>query len=177
MKKIILSVALIVVFAAYVFYQHQQNSNSQTLSDINSTPITQQQPAATDTAAATAPVVTPTPTPVAAKPAPTPAPAPVVQKPAGQFKDGTFTGSVADALYGNIQVAAIISGGKLADVKILQYPNDRGHSIEIAQASLPQLRSEAIAAQSANVDIVSGATQDSLAFSQSLQSALDQAKN
>ena len=94
----------------------------------------------------------------------------------GGFKDGSYTGSVEDAFYGNIQVQATISGGRLTDVQFLQYPNDRHDSIEINSQSNPILAQEAIQAQSAHVDIVSGATDSSEAFVRSLQSALDKAK-
>lgn len=93
----------------------------------------------------------------------------------GQYKDGTYTGSVADAYYGNIQVQAIISGGKITDVQFLQYPNDNGTSHMINTQAMPYLRQEAITAQSAQVDIVSGASDSSQAFQQSLSSALSQA--
>ncbi len=94
---------------------------------------------------------------------------------AGTYKDGTYTGSVADAFYGNIQVQAIIKGGKITDVKFLQYPNDRPNSVAINQQAMPYLKQEALQAQSANVDGVSGATDTSQAFVQSLSSALQQA--
>ncbi|MBI3573009.1 MAG: FMN-binding protein [Candidatus Kerfeldbacteria bacterium] len=94
----------------------------------------------------------------------------------GAYRNGTYTGTVADAFYGNVQVQASIKGGKLVDVQFLQYPNDRGHSIEVSNVSTPILRQEAIQAQNANVDIVSGATATSQAFQQSLASALSQAK-
>jgi len=93
------------------------------------------------------------------------------------YKDGQYTGSVADAFYGNIQVKAIIQGGKITDVQFLQYPNDRSNSIRINQQADPYLTQEAIQAQSAQVDIVSGATDSSQAFIQSLSAALTQAKN
>lgn len=93
------------------------------------------------------------------------------------YKDGTYTGNVTDAFYGNIQVKATISGGKITDVVFLQYPNDRDDSISINNAAMPQLKQEAITVQNANVDTVSGATQTSQAFIQSLQSALDKAKS
>lgn len=96
--------------------------------------------------------------------------------PKSGYKDGIFTGAVADAYYGPFQVKVIISGGKITDVQFLQYPNDRENSIAINQEAMPLLKQEAISAQSANVDIVTGATQSSLGFQQSLQSALDQAK-
>lgn len=93
----------------------------------------------------------------------------------GQFRDGSYTGDPADAFYGYIQVRVTVSNGQIADVKFLQYPNDRQTSIAINSQAMPYLKSEAIQAQSANVNIVSGATDSSLAFRQSLQSALDQA--
>ncbi len=92
------------------------------------------------------------------------------------YKDGTYTGSVADAQWGNIQVQVTIKGGKITNVQFLQYPNERDRSILINQYADPQLSSEAIQAQSANVDIVSGATDTSEAFMQSLSDALSQAK-
>ena len=92
------------------------------------------------------------------------------------YNDGTFTGEAADAFYGNIQVAAVISQGKLADVTFLQYPNDRERSIRINTQAMPMLKSEAILAQSGKVDIISGATDTSQAFIMSLTSALQQAQ-
>jgi uncharacterized protein with FMN-binding domain len=94
----------------------------------------------------------------------------------GQYKNGTYTGNVADAFYGNLQAAVTISGGAITDITFPQAPSG-GHSGEVSAVALPELRQEAIAAQSANVNIVSGATQDSQAFQQSLASALAQAKS
>ncbi|HSX02003.1 MAG TPA: FMN-binding protein [Candidatus Saccharimonadia bacterium] len=90
------------------------------------------------------------------------------------YKDGTYTGNATDMEHGIVQVSAVISGGKLTDVQFLQLPQD-GRSGEISSLAGPQLRSEALKTQSAQVDIVSGATQTSQAFAQSLQSALSQA--
>ena len=92
------------------------------------------------------------------------------------YKDGSYTGSVADAQWGYIQVKAVISGGKITDVQFLQYPNERPRSIEINSYADPQLTQEAIQAQSAQVDIVTGATDSSQAFMQSLSDALSQAQ-
>ena len=92
------------------------------------------------------------------------------------YKDGSYTGSVADAQWGLIQVKAIIKGGKITDVQFLQYPNERNRSVMINSYADPQLTSEAIQAQSATVDVVSGATDTSDAFIQSLTDALSQAK-
>lgn len=97
--------------------------------------------------------------------------------PAGAYKDGQYTGSVADAYYGNVQVQVTIAGGKLTKVDFLQYPNDRSTSRAINSQAIPYLQQEAISAQSAQVDTISGATYTSEAFTQSLGSALDQAKS
>ena|SRR5665647_652992 len=93
------------------------------------------------------------------------------------LKDGQYTGSAADALYGNIQVKAVIQGGKITDVQFLQYPSDRSNSVRINQQAMPYLTQEAITAQSSQVDIISGATDTSYAFIQSLASALTQAQS
>ena len=122
------------------------------------TPTSTPNPTTTSTPTAT-PTSTPTPTPA----------------PRGQYRDGTYTGSVADAFYGNMQVQAVISGGRLTAVNILQYPNDNRTSRSINSQALPILQSEALQAQSANIDMVSGASASSPAFQQSLQSALSQA--
>lgn len=91
------------------------------------------------------------------------------------YKDGSYTGSTEDAFYGNIQVKVTIASGKIADVNFLQYPNDRSQSIQINTQAMPMLKQEAIQANSASVDGVSGATDSSRAFVLSLQNALSQA--
>lgn len=93
-----------------------------------------------------------------------------------KYKDGSYTGSVADAQWGYIQVKAIISGGKITDVQFLQHPSDRDRSIQINDFADPQLTQEAIQAQSAQVDVITGATDSSDAFMQSLGDALTQAQ-
>ncbi|MGF7228567.1 MAG: FMN-binding protein [Candidatus Saccharibacteria bacterium] len=94
----------------------------------------------------------------------------------GTYKDGTYKGTSADAYYGNVQVSATISGGKITAVTFLDSPHTHDTSIVINQQAMPYLQQEAIQAQSANVQIVSGATFTSQAFVQSLSSALSQAK-
>lgn len=105
----------------------------------------------------------------------TPTPIPIsTQKP--KYKDGVYTGDPADAFYGNIQVQASISSGRITNIKFLQYPNDRSTSIYINSQADPMLAQEAIQIQDANVNIISGATDSSIAFIQSLKSALSKAK-
>ena len=94
----------------------------------------------------------------------------------GKYKDGAFTGSIEDVYYGNVEVKAIIVNGNLQDVIFLQYPSDRPNSITINTRAMPILKSEAIKIQDSNVDTVTGATQTSKGFRNSLLSALAQAK-
>ena len=94
----------------------------------------------------------------------------------GGYNNGSYTGSKADLVYGTVQVKAVIQGGRLTDVQFVSQPTGRRQSEYINSQATPLLRQEAIQAQSANVQAVSGATLTSGAFVQSLQSALSQAK-
>ncbi len=123
---------------------------------------------------------TPTPAPQQAQPTQTTptqtAPTPTTPtQPQGQYKDGNYTGPSVNVYYGNVQVKAVISGGKLTDVQFLQYPSDRSTSVYINSQAMPMLTQEAIQAQSANVSGVSGASETSAGFVQSLSAALTQA--
>jgi uncharacterized protein with FMN-binding domain len=91
------------------------------------------------------------------------------------YKDGTYTGAVENAYYGSVQVRTTIAGGKLSDVSFLQYPQSTLHAQVINSLATPALSSEAITAQGAQVDVVTGATATSAAFISSLGSALSQA--
>ncbi|TPM89925.1 FMN-binding protein [Mesorhizobium sp. B2-1-5] len=93
------------------------------------------------------------------------------------YADGVYTGPTADAYYGIIQIQALVQGGQLTALKVLKYPSDRRTSVSINRQALPMLRDEAISAQSANVDIISGATLTSRAFIQSLRGALKKASS
>ena len=91
----------------------------------------------------------------------------------GQYRNGEYTGPEVNAVYGWVQVAAVVQNGQITDIQLLDYPQDRRTSVRINSRAVPYLQSEAIQAQSAHVNIVSGATLTSRAFIQSLQSALD----
>lgn len=90
-------------------------------------------------------------------------------------KDGTFDGSRIQTRYGTVQVQAVISGGKIADVVPLQLTDVGSLSGEIDQQAVPMLKSEVLSSQSANVDTVGGATYTSEGYLSSLQAALDAA--
>ncbi len=93
------------------------------------------------------------------------------------YKNGTFDGQPIDAYYGLVQVQVTIQNGAIQNVTFLQYPSDRRTSQMINSQAMPWLTQEAIQAQSANVDIISGATLTSEGFQMSLQSALQAARN
>ena len=86
----------------------------------------------------------------------------------------TVTGDSVPNGYGNVQVRVTASGGEIAQVEAVQLPDGDGQSQSISSFSAPQLAQQALAAQSASIDGVSGATYTSDAYRSSLQSAIDQ---
>ncbi len=162
MKKILISIAVVAAIALYAVFASRSSApavsqpattggNPNIALNPTSTPDTGNNPPATSTGTGPAPK-------------------------SGQYKDGTYNGPVADAIYGRLQVVATVQNGKLASIQVPVYPTDGGHTLEVSQQSLPILKQEAITAQSANIDIISGATQTSQAFQQSLAAALAMAK-
>lgn len=103
--------------------------------------------------------------------APAPDPAPVTPTVA----DGTYDGAVIDTRFGTVQVQAVISGGRIADVIAVKLTDTDRKSIQISEEVAPIVRDEVLAAQSANVANVSGGTYTAQAYLQSLQAALDAA--
>ena len=89
-------------------------------------------------------------------------------------RSGTATGSAIQTPYGIVQVRVTEQNGRITDVAIVQAPNDNGRSAAIVNYAAPVLRGEALTAQSAAIDTVSGATYTSQGYIASLQSALDQ---
>ncbi len=87
---------------------------------------------------------------------------------------GRFTGSPVNEQYGTVQVTITMTAGRLTDVSAT-YPTSPSNSADINSGAIPQLRSEALSAQSAHIATVSGATYTSDAYQSSLQSALDRA--
>ncbi len=119
------------------------------------------------------PTAAPKPT-IAPQPTATPVPQAVSN---GQYKDGTYTGPQVDVFYGIVQVQATVQNGQISDVQFLQFPQDRRTSQRINSFAVPTLQREALQAQSANVNIISGATLTSEGFAMSLDNALATAKN
>lgn len=108
-------------------------------------------------------------------PGSTAAAAPSTAGPATTAGASTVTGSVAQTRWGPVQVQLTVDAGKITQVSVLQYPDGNGKDQQINARALPVLISETVSAQSADIDMVSGATVTSQGYLTSLQSALDQA--
>jgi uncharacterized protein with FMN-binding domain len=87
----------------------------------------------------------------------------------------TVTGAVVQTRWGPVQVSITMADRKITAVDVPQYPDGNHKDEEINADALPTLKQETLAAQSADIDMVSGATVTSDGYVQSLQSALDQA--
>jgi uncharacterized protein with FMN-binding domain len=87
----------------------------------------------------------------------------------------TFTGDSASTRWGPVQVEITVANGTITDVSVVDYPDNNGKDRQINARALPVLVKETLQAQSANIDMVSGATVTSDGYVESLQSALDQA--
>jgi uncharacterized protein with FMN-binding domain len=92
------------------------------------------------------------------------------------LRQGAFTGAVAQTPYGAVQVRVTVAAGRLTDVTALTLPKEEPRSVDLSARAGPALRQEALKAQSAKINAVSGATYTSQGYVTSLQSALDAAK-
>ncbi len=133
-------------------------------------------PVVTNSAAAHTPTSTPTPT--TTTPAAGAAPPPSGTRttaPSTASSTRTVTGDVFDNRFGPVQVRVTLSGHQILAVDAVQLPSDHPRSAYISQQAGPLLQQETLQAQSAQIDVVSGATYTSQSYAQSLQSALDRA--
>ena len=103
----------------------------------------------------------------------TPAATTAAPKPAGV--SGTFTGASANTVYGPVQVQITVSNGKITNAVALTYPTGSFRDQQINQQAIPYLIQETLAAQSANIQGVGGASYTSQGWVDSLQSALNKA--
>jgi uncharacterized protein with FMN-binding domain len=117
--------------------------------------------------------------PAAVSPAPTKTQGSQAKKTqASQAKESaprTVTGDAIDTRWGPVQVRVTLTGSKITKVETLVVPDSNGRDQEINSFAVPILTQEALAAQSAQIDTVSGATYTSEGYAGSLQSALDKA--
>jgi uncharacterized protein with FMN-binding domain len=87
----------------------------------------------------------------------------------------TYTGESVSTRYGDVQVQITVQNGKITDSTVTKVPWSNGKDQEINSYAVPILNQETVAQQSANIDMVSGATYTSQGYLGSLQSAIDQA--
>jgi len=87
----------------------------------------------------------------------------------------TYDGSVAQTPFGPVQLRITVAGGKVTAITPLQLPQGTGYDMQVDQIAVPQLTQEALAAQSANISAISGATYTSNGYATSLQAALSAA--
>ncbi|MEU7379442.1 FMN-binding protein [Streptomyces sp. NPDC042207] len=92
----------------------------------------------------------------------------------GAAQARTVTGDTAQTDYGPVQVRITVSDGRITKAEAVQAPQG-GVSGQKSELAVPKLNQEAVAAQSADIDTVSGATYTSGGYKKSLQSALDKA--
>jgi uncharacterized protein with FMN-binding domain len=90
-------------------------------------------------------------------------------------RSSTVTGDSAFTEFGYVTVRITVASGRITDVTAVELPGDEPRSVSISERVGPLLRQEALTAQSAHIDAVSGATWTSQAYRESLQSALDKA--
>ena len=92
------------------------------------------------------------------------------------LQDGTYTGSTTVTSRGDVQVRITVSGGSITAVDALQYPQENPTAVSINGQAIPIYIKEALAAQSSEIQLVSGATETYSGFTGSLQSSILQAK-
>jgi uncharacterized protein with FMN-binding domain len=93
----------------------------------------------------------------------------------GTAQTATVTGTATDTRWGPVQVQITVANGEISDVTVVEYPTGNGKDREINARALPVLVQETLDAQSADIDMVSGATVTSEGYLESLQAALDEA--
>ena len=91
------------------------------------------------------------------------------------YADGVFAGTTENTRWGPVQVAVSIASDDIVSVDLLSLPNSDRRTQHISSVAGPALITDTLSVQSANVDIVSGATYTSRAYRDSLQAALDDA--
>ncbi len=114
----------------------------------------------------------PAPSASATAPATSPATSPAT---GGSTATRSVTGDTIQTRYGPVQLRITVKSGKITAVTAVQMPTNNPRDEEITGFAVPQLTQEALSAQSARIDTVSGATYTSEGYIQSLQSALDKA--
>jgi uncharacterized protein with FMN-binding domain len=158
MRRISLWLLTTVTVLVLLFGYHTSTSKSFGGDSVIATPITSNRGSSASSSSGASP--SPTPSSAAAP---------------GTTRSATVTGPSVDTQWGPVQVAIKVAGGKITSVSVPVYPAGNGRDAQINSYALPILIDETIKAQSAGIDMVSGATVSSRGYLQSLQGAIDQA--
>ena len=162
-RAVVTLLATIVVLLLLVSFRTPPSTSLATLPLVPASPSSSPQPTSASS-------TTPSGAPPSGSGSPTPTPT------AGGLKNGTFTGQDFPNFDGDVQVKLVVSGGRITDIIALQYPTDRPQSAYISSVAVPLLHDEVLKAQSAQIDVISGATFTSDSYAQSVQSALGLAR-
>jgi uncharacterized protein with FMN-binding domain len=135
------------------------SASSSSVASKSAKPVATQKSTAVAPKAATAST---TPTAVAPPPAST-----------AVTQSGTFTGPTVNMKYGNVQVQITVVNGQITDAVAVKAPS--GKNDRYTQRAVPILKQQTLAAQSANIKGVSGASYTAYGWYTSLQGALTQA--
>ena len=157
MRRIILWLASTVTIVVLLFGYHTSTNKTS---------------AAAVTSSASSPTTTSTSEPSSSSSSSSSSPS---RSPSSSTKTKTYTGSVAQTRWGPVQVQITVEGDKITKVTVLQQPDGNHKDAEINSYAVPILVQDTLSAQSAQIDMVSGATVTSDGYITSLQSALDQA--
>lgn len=167
MKKSLIIIASVAVLGMIAIYAVPLTTKKSTASSSSTLQTTSTTATTSDTS---------TPTTTATSTTPTSTSSATSSSTNSNLKDGSYTGSASSTPFGDVQIKLTVSGGKISNVTAVAYPSDDRHSLQLSQMAIPELTQEAIAAQSANISTISGASYTSESYIESLQSALDQAK-
>jgi uncharacterized protein with FMN-binding domain len=150
MRRVVIAIASTISGLVLLFSYH--TSTNQTASPVAAT--AGPQPGAGGSAAASTPSASSAPAPNGAQ---------------------VVTGDPVQTRWGTVQVQITVSNGKIVQAKPVQEPDGNSHDLAVDEEAVPVLNQEAVSAQSAHIDAVSGATVTSDGYVQSLQSAIDAA--
>ena len=160
MKKIVIAVMSTISGLVLLFSYHTSTNSKAATTTAPDEPGSETEPTATASPTPNSGAATSTPSASAGAPA---------------SGSGTFTGDAVDTRWGPVQVRIVVKDGRITSAEAVEYPTQNPRDQQINAYAIPQLNADVVAAQSANIDAVSGATVTSDGYLSSLQSTIDQA--